>query len=98
MALIIDINVVPSAAKARWRYEPGKGLKCYLTSAPERNRANDELVKRLAAALSIPQRAVTIIAGATARTKRVQIAGDFTLDQLVLAVGCEVQKSIFDKK
>ncbi|MGE3146709.1 MAG: DUF167 family protein [Pseudorhodoplanes sp.] len=51
-------------------------LKARVRAAPSEGEANAALVKLLARALDIPQRSVAIAGGATARVKRVAIAGD----------------------
>lgn len=51
-------------------------MKAKVAAAPEDGKANASLIALLADAFDMPRRAVTIIAGVTARTKRVQICGD----------------------
>jgi uncharacterized protein (TIGR00251 family) len=51
-------------------------LKARVRAAPEAGRANRALEKLLAKALGLPQRAVTVTAGQTARLKTVTINGD----------------------
>ena len=70
-------------------------LKGYLKSPPEKNLANEELVKTIAKALKLPQNEVIIVAGATSRTKRVKINAAVTYDQILKALGIEIQTSLF---
>ncbi|NWG25932.1 MAG: DUF167 domain-containing protein [Pseudorhodoplanes sp.] len=51
-------------------------LKARVRAAPSEGEANAALVKLLAHALGVPQSSVRIAGGATARIKRVEIAGD----------------------
>jgi uncharacterized protein YggU (UPF0235/DUF167 family) len=51
-------------------------LKARVRAAPADGDANEALCRMLARALGVPRSAVTIAAGATARLKRVAIAGD----------------------
>jgi uncharacterized protein YggU (UPF0235/DUF167 family) len=51
-------------------------LKARVRALPAGGEANDALCRLLAKALGVPHSAVTIIAGATARIKRVAIEGD----------------------
>jgi uncharacterized protein YggU (UPF0235/DUF167 family) len=51
-------------------------LKCRVRAVPENGKANTALVALLAKTLDVPKSAVTIVAGTTARLKRVEIAGD----------------------
>jgi uncharacterized protein (TIGR00251 family) len=50
-------------------------LKVRVRAAPSEGEANDALVRLLAKSLKIAARQVTLVAGATARIKRVEIAG-----------------------
>jgi uncharacterized protein (TIGR00251 family) len=50
-------------------------LKVRVRAAPSEGEANDALVRLLAKSLKIAARQVTLVAGATARIKRLEIAG-----------------------
>ena len=50
-------------------------LKVRVRAAPSQGEANDALVRLLAKSLKIAARQVTLVAGATARIKRLEIAG-----------------------
>ena len=50
-------------------------LKVRVRAAPREGEANDALVRLLAKSLGVPPRRVTLVAGATARIKRLEIAG-----------------------
>jgi uncharacterized protein YggU (UPF0235/DUF167 family) len=51
-------------------------LKARVRAVPSGGEANDGLVRLIAKAVGVPQRDVTLVAGATARLKRLKIAGD----------------------
>jgi uncharacterized protein (TIGR00251 family) len=51
-------------------------LKARVRAAPHEGAANDALLALLAKALGLPARNVEITGGATARIKRVHVAGD----------------------
>jgi uncharacterized protein (TIGR00251 family) len=51
-------------------------VKARVRAAPSEGAANAALIRLIADAFDVPPRAVTLIAGATARLKRVKIAGD----------------------
>jgi hypothetical protein len=51
-------------------------VKARVRAAPSEGAANAALVNLIADAFDVPPRAVTLIAGASARLKRVKIAGD----------------------
>jgi uncharacterized protein len=50
-------------------------LKVRVRVAPSEGEANDALVRLLAKSLGVAARQVTLVAGATARIKRLEIAG-----------------------
>ena len=51
-------------------------LKARVRAVPEKGKANQALVRLLAAALGVPASAVEITSGDTARLKTVRISGD----------------------
>lgn len=51
-------------------------LKARVRAAPTEGEANDALCRMIAKALHVPPRDVALTAGATARIKRLAIAGD----------------------
>jgi uncharacterized protein YggU (UPF0235/DUF167 family) len=51
-------------------------LKARVRAAPTEGEANEALCRLLATSLGVPLRDVTLVAGATARIKRLTIAGD----------------------
>jgi len=51
-------------------------LKARVRAAPSEGEANAALIKLLAHALDVTPRNVDLVAGATARVKRVKVAGD----------------------
>jgi len=51
-------------------------LKARVRAAPSEGEANNALIRLIAKALAVPPRDVTLVAGATARIKRLIVAGD----------------------
>ena len=51
-------------------------LKCRVRAVPEDGKANTALIALLADTLGVSKSAIEIVSGATARLKRVAIAGD----------------------
>lgn len=51
-------------------------LKARVRAAPSEGEANEALVRLIAKAVGVPPRDVALTAGATARIKRLTIAGD----------------------
>lgn len=95
MALIFDLKVSPSAHKQAWKISSSGILKCWLTSQPENNKANNELIKLLSKTLSVSQNSVQIIAGATSRTKKIKIDIDITYEKLLHLLHIETQLPLF---
>ncbi len=89
MALIFDVKVIPRSAQQKWLLDKNGQLKCYIKSAPEKGKANKELIKLLAKALKISQGDITIITGATSRIKKIKINAQLSLDALLTALGIE---------
>jgi uncharacterized protein YggU (UPF0235/DUF167 family) len=51
-------------------------LKARVAAAPSEGEANDALCRMIAKAVGVPPRDVTLVAGATARIKRLSISGN----------------------
>ncbi|MGC8478187.1 MAG: DUF167 family protein [Acetobacteraceae bacterium] len=76
----VTVKVTPRARKPGLRgVVPGANgarLAIAVTAAPEAGAANRAACAALAAALGVPPSAVRVVAGATAREKRLAVAGD----------------------
>jgi uncharacterized protein (TIGR00251 family) len=70
--VLLDIRVKPRAKRAGILGRHGSALKVAVRAAPERGRANAELVQVLAQALGLPAAAFELVAGATSQDKRVR--------------------------
>ncbi|MBI4274900.1 MAG: DUF167 domain-containing protein [Rhizobiales bacterium] len=51
-------------------------LKARVRAAPSEGEANDALIRLIAKSLDVPPRNISVAAGATTRTKRLNVAGD----------------------
>ena len=98
MPLIVVIKVVPSSGRSACVLTGHDQLKCHLKNAPERGKANAELVAMLAKALRVPRADVSIITGHTARTKKIKIDRDISFNELCIALGIERQLDLFAQK
>ena len=88
--LRIVVKVVPSSGKQLLLWDERQQLlKCYLKSAPEKNKANEELVSLFAQMLALPKAAFVIVGGVTARRKTLSIETHYTLEQLYERLGFE---------
>jgi uncharacterized protein len=86
MEAVLDIRVIPRAAKAGVAGTRDGAILIRLTAPPVDGAANAELIDILAAALDRPRRDVAIVAGARGRSKRVRVSGiarDVALARLV---------------
>jgi uncharacterized protein len=70
-----SVRVQPRASRDEFVGEWQDGLKIRLTAPPVDDRANEALMKFLAASLKVPLSAVRIASGVRSRTKCVEIRG-----------------------
>ena len=73
--VVIDIRVIPRAARSGVSGVRDGALLCRVNAAPVDGAANAEVVDILSDLLGIPRRAVTILAGGRSRLKRVRVEG-----------------------
>ena len=71
----IRLRVVPASRGAGIVSRYGEGSKVRVTAAPERGRANGELVRLLAEVLGVDGGAIEVIAGGASRDKIVAVRG-----------------------
>ncbi len=69
------VHVQPRAARTSLAGEHGGRLKVRVAAPPVDGAANEALVLFLADRLSVPRRAVRIVAGETGRQKAVHVSG-----------------------
>ncbi len=69
------LKVSPKASRNAITGFMGEVLKVSVTAAPEKGKANRAVEELLAEALGLPLSAVSVVAGHTAKTKRVEITG-----------------------
>lgn len=74
-AVRFPVRVQPRAATSAVAGTHGGALKVRLSAPPVDGAANEALVALLADELDVPRRAIRIVAGATARTKLVEVDG-----------------------
>jgi uncharacterized protein (TIGR00251 family) len=73
--LLLDVRVVPRAARTVVGGLREGRLVIRVTAPPVDNAANEAVVRALADALDVPRQSVRIAAGAASRNKTVAIAG-----------------------
>ena len=71
----VAVHVQPRASRSEIIGQHGAALKVRLQAPPVDGAANEALVRLLAEALNVPGRSVRVVAGATSRSKTVEIDG-----------------------
>src|SRR5205814_8441172 len=71
----LQLRVSPGARRAHVVGRHGEAWKVRVAAPPEGGKANDAVVRLLAAALELPPRDVTLVSGHGARDKVVSVAG-----------------------
>ena len=72
---VLNLRIVPRAAKNAIQGELGDALKIRLCAPPVDGAANAALIEFLAETFDLPRARVQLLAGATSRNKRVLLAG-----------------------
>ena len=78
--LTFTVRVVPRASPSGVAGEHDGALRVRVSAAPVDGAANEELIRTLARALSVPRRNVEIMSGHTSKLKRVRVRGATCLD------------------
>lgn len=71
----VAVHVLPRASRDGVAGLSGDAVRIRLTAPPLENRANEALVRFLAASLGVPRSRVEIVAGRRGRRKVVRVAG-----------------------
>jgi uncharacterized protein (TIGR00251 family) len=67
------VKVYPRSAKPRITEEPDGSLKVYVAAAPDKGKANDEVIKTLAGHFGVSKTSVQIVRGQASREKLVRL-------------------------
>ncbi len=71
--VIVEISAKPGSSRRGVVRAGPQGLVIALNSAPEKGKANDELIEYLADELRLPRAALMIVRGAASRHKTIRI-------------------------
>jgi uncharacterized protein len=71
--ILLDIVVQPRSSRRGVVRAGPQGLVIAINSAPEKGKANDELIEYLADVLRVPQAALMIVRGKTSRKKSIRL-------------------------
>lgn len=74
-AVLLTLHIQPGAKKTELAGLYGDALKIRLAAPPVDGKANDSLLKFLATQLGVAKSQVSLISGASSRSKRVRVAG-----------------------
>ena len=74
-SVVLEVKVVPKSSRTQIAGALGDKLKIKLRAAPEKGKANDELVKFLSSRLGVKKNQVQIISGQASASKQVRIEG-----------------------
>ena len=85
----LNIKVQPRASRNSVEISGDGAVKVRVTAPPDRGRANDAVIKLLAARLRVSRSAVRIVRGHTSRNKVVQVEGLDIADAL-----CRIRASV----
>ena len=72
---ILTVRVKPRAKRAGLLGRHGDGIKVAVRAAPERGRANAEVVELVAEMLGVESSAVAVVSGMTSQDKRIRVRG-----------------------
>lgn len=73
--MLVDVHVQPRAGRTAVVGRHGDALKLRVAAPPAGGRANEATCALLAETLGVAPSAVTLVSGATSRTKRLRVDG-----------------------
>lgn len=97
MALFIELTVIPASGKLGFFWDKSGRIKCNLKAAPEKGKANKELIQFISKLIKVPQQEIIIVSGETDRKKRIKVDREMTMDQFLALCGLAVQQTLFQK-
>lgn len=72
--LSLQVRIVPRSPRTEWAgFLESGDWKIKVAAPPERGRANEELIRFLAAEFGVPRESIEIVAGATSHHKLIRI-------------------------
>jgi uncharacterized protein len=95
MPLQFEIKVVPGSGRSAFVLDKAGHIKCFLKNQAQDGKANLELIKLLAKNLGVTQTDISIVMGATGRTKVIRINSSMTYAQLLVALQLDRQQALF---
>jgi len=71
--MILQVKITPNASKNSIEGYHGNFLRIRIAAAPDKGKANDELIEFLASCLSISKSRIKLLSGHTSRLKKLEI-------------------------
>ena len=79
--VVLTVKVVPGSSRTAIAGELNGMLKIKIASAPEKGKANHELIRYIASKLNIKKKTIVIISGQTSPIKQIRFT-TLSIDQL----------------
>jgi uncharacterized protein (TIGR00251 family) len=76
MTALLTVKVQPRAKKPGLEQVGPRAFRVRVRAAPEKGRANREVIERLAEHLGVPPSRLTIVRGETSSEKWIEVTGD----------------------
>lgn len=95
MEIILDIKVITNSGFSKFAQDNNGKILAYVKSAPEKGKANRELIKNLSKKLKLPQANIDIIKGLISKYKKIKIESSLDKAQLLAKLNLDVQKTLF---
>lgn len=94
MSYIVSVTVKPQSREQRITWDQERQVFiCQLKSAPEKGKANSELIKLFSQKLGIPQASIDIMTGHTEKKKRLKITGEWSLEKIFATLNIQIQQT-----
>lgn len=95
MALQFIVKAFPKSSSQKLVLDESNMIKCYIKGAPEKGKANQEIIKMFSKLLGIPQLKIEIIKGQMGRIKTISIVENMTYNEMLKKLNLFVQQSLF---
>jgi len=95
VSLMVEVKVVTQSGKRQLVVDKSGILKCFVKAAPEKGKANKEVIDVIAKMLKVAKGSVEIVSGLTNRKKLLRIQTDLSYENLLELLGSGIQKKIF---
>lgn len=92
--LLLEFKIVTQSGRMSIVLDKSGVLKCFIKAAPEKGKANEEVIELIAKSLKIAKGSVEIVTGWTSRKKVIKIQTSLTYEEFLHKIGFGVQKTI----